>query len=160
MDDQDSTSNPPAQGSNPKANAPTPPTGSVSVQAPVPNTSQTGKRVLIVEDEKDYRDVLTERLEQEGFTVQQAEDGEKALELMKTADVDLILLDMLMPKMDGVTFFYHLRNTLNKPNIPVIILTNFTEAAYPKGVTDFVVKSNTSLDDVVKKVKNNMPVKS
>lgn len=115
-------------------------------------------RILIVEDEKNYRDVLAEKLEMEGFAVLKAENGQLALSLMKNTDADLILLDMFMPQMDGATFFYHLKNTLKK-DIPVIILTNFTEMAYPKGVVDFVVKTNVSLDEVVEKVKNNLPVK-
>lgn len=115
-------------------------------------------RILIVEDEKDYRDVLAERLQEEGFSVLKAENGQLALNLMKNTDIDLILLDMLMPQMDGTTFFYHLKNTL-KRNTPVIILTNFTEMAYPAGVADFVVKANASLDEVVEKVKKNLPVK-
>src|SRR3990167_7834364 len=86
-------------------------------------------RILIVEDEKDYRDVLAEKLHTDGFTVLQAENGELALNLMKDVYVDLILLDMYMPQMDGATFFYHLRNTLKK-DIPVIILTNFMEMTY------------------------------
>lgn len=121
-------------------------------------TPEFGPRILIVEDEKDYRDVLAEKLQTEGFTIFKAENGQLALDLMKNTDIDLILLDMLMPQMDGATFFYHLKNTLKK-DIPVIILTNFTEMAYPEKVVDFVVKSNTSLDEVVDKVKKNLPVK-
>ena len=116
------------------------------------------KAVLIVEDEKDYRDVVAERLEEEGYKIFKAENGQVAFDLLKNTNVDLILLDMLMPQMDGVTFFYHLRNTLGR-NTPVIILTNFTKTAYPEGITDFVVKSNTSLEDVVQKIKNNIQVK-
>ena len=121
-------------------------------------SQQSGSRILIVEDERDYRDVLTERLKADGFTVLKAENGELALNLLKNTEIDLILLDMLMPQMDGTTFFYHLRNTLKK-DIPVIILTNFTEMAYPQGVADFVVKANASLDEISNKVKKNLPVK-
>ncbi|MDP1710114.1 MAG: response regulator [bacterium] len=121
-------------------------------------SQQSGPRILIVEDEKDYGDVLEERLQAEGFTVFKVENGQLALNFMKNTDVDLILLDMLMPQMDGATFFYHLKNTLKK-DIPVIILTNFTEMAYPEKAADFVVKANTSLDEVVDKIKKNLPVK-
>ncbi|MDP4010926.1 MAG: response regulator [Candidatus Roizmanbacteria bacterium] len=114
------------------------------------------KRILIVEDELDYLDMLTERLQEEGFIISRATNGQQAIDMMKIMDVDLILLDMLMPQMDGVTFFYHLHNTLKK-NPPVIILTNFTETAYPQGVADFLIKSNTSMDDVVKKIRNILP---
>ena len=115
-------------------------------------------RILIVEDEKDYRDVLAEKLHTDGFTVLQAENGELALNLMKNTYVDLILLDMYMPQMDGATFFYHLRNTLKK-DIPVIILTNFMEMTYPKDVADFIVKTNVSMDEVVSKIKKYLPKK-
>lgn len=115
-------------------------------------------RILIVEDEKDYRDVLAERLQTDGFEILKAENGQFALNVMKNSNVDLILLDMLMPQMDGTTFFYHLRNTLKK-NTPVIILTNFSEMAYPEGAIDFVVKTNVSLDEIVEKIKKNLPVK-
>ena len=121
-------------------------------------SQQYGSRILIVEDERDYRDVLAERLTADGFTVLKAENGQLALNVLKNTEVDLILLDMLMPQMDGTTFFYHLRNTLKK-DIPVIILTNFSEMAYPQGVADFVVKANASLDEIVNKVKKNLPVK-
>lgn len=124
-------------------------------QAEVQQTAQTKKTVLVVEDEKEYREVLAEKLQMEGFNALTAENGDQAIELLKTADASLILLDMLMPEMDGATFFYNLKNVLKK-EIPVIILTNFTETAYPEGVADFLVKSNTSLDDVIAKVKSNI----
>lgn len=119
---------------------------------------QSEYSILIVEDEKNYRDILTERLQSDGFSVLQAENGEIALDIVKNSSVDIILLDMLMPQMDGTTFFYHLKNTLKK-DIPVIILTNFTETAYPRGVVDFVVKSNTGLDEIINKIKKYLPIK-
>lgn len=125
-------------------------------KTPTASTQAPKSRILIVEDEKDYRDVLTEKLQAEGFQIFQAQDGQQALDFMKNADVDLILLDMLMPQMDGVTFCYKLKNELNK-NIPILILTNFVESAYPDGVQDFVVKSNTTLEEIVQKVKDNLP---
>lgn len=85
-----------------------------------PKISTSKKKILVVEDEKQYREVLSERLLQEGYDVLQAENGQTALNILKNTDAHLILLDMLMPQMDGVTFFYHLKNTLKK-EIPVII---------------------------------------
>ena len=119
---------------------------------------QAGASLLVVEDEDDYRNVLSEKLESEGFKVQKAENGQVALDYLENNEVDLILLDMLMPSMDGTTFFYNLKNVLNK-NIPVIILTNYTDTAYPGGVVDFVIKTNTSLSEVVEKVKKYLPIK-
>ena len=117
-----------------------------------PAVQSIAKRILIVEDDKDYRDVLAELLVGEGFKVLDAENGQVGIELLKNTDVDLVLLDLLMPQMDGVTFYNHMRNALKK-NIPVIMLTNFTTTVRPEGVADFIVKSNTSLDEVLKKIK-------
>jgi len=121
------------------------------------NQPQTLPLILIVEDEKDYRDVLAEKLQMDGFATLKADNGNTALDILKRTDVNLILLDLLMPQMDGTEFFYHLKNTLKK-NIPVIILTNFSETAYPQGVADFVIKTNTSLDEVVKIIKKHLPI--
>lgn len=117
-----------------------------------------GRSILIIEDDKEYRSVLSEKLKQCGFLILVAENGEVGLELLKSNEVDLILLDLIMPKMDGQTFFYHLKNTLKK-DIPVIILSNLVEAPYQQAAKDFVVKANTSLDELVEKIKTNLPYK-
>jgi len=118
-----------------------------------PVQESTAKQILIVEDDKDYREVLTELLEEEEFKVHSAENGQAAMDLLKNTDVDLVLLDLLMPEMDGFTFYNNMRNALKK-NIPVIMLTNFATTVRPEGIADFIIKSNTSLDEVLKKIKN------
>lgn len=109
--------------------------------------------ILLVEDEKEYRDILSKKLETAGYTVITAQNGQYALNTLKNNQVDLIILDLFMPVMDGLTFYYHLKHTLNKV-IPVIILTNLTETAYPSEVKDFIVKANTSLDQVIEKIRS------
>ncbi len=109
-------------------------------------------KILLVEDEKEYRDILSKKLETSGYSVMTAQNGQYALNILKNNQVDLIILDLFMPVMDGLTFYYHLKHTLNKI-IPVIILTNLTETAYPSEVKDFIVKANTSLDEVVGKIR-------
>lgn len=116
------------------------------------------RHILVVEDDREYASVLSEYLKKCGFSVLAAIDGEVALSILKNNKVDLILLDLIMPKMDGQTFLYHLKNTLKK-DIPVIILTNLSEAPYQQGVKDFIVKANTSLEDIAKKIKDNLPYK-
>jgi DNA-binding response OmpR family regulator len=113
-------------------------------------------RILIVEDDLDYRDALSEILMTANYSVSVAGNGQEAFEFLKDNSVDLILLDLFMPKVDGLTFFYKLKNELNK-DIPVIILTNLTETAYPEGIKDFIIKSDTNLDQVLEKVKLHMP---
>jgi CheY-like chemotaxis protein len=112
-------------------------------------------KILIVDDEKQYRELLSDALKQEKFETVTAENGNDALVRVKEhPDVDLILLDLLMPKTDGVTFFYNLKKETNR-DIPIIILTNLTDAAYPadKNIRDFIVKANTSLAQVVEKIR-------
>jgi len=117
-----------------------------------PVSQSAVKHILIVEDDKDYRDVLTELLEEEGFKVLNAENGQVGMDLLKNTDVDLVLLDVLMPQMDGFTFYNNMRNALKK-NVPVIMLTNFATTVHPEGIADFIIKSNASLDEVLKKIK-------
>ena len=114
-------------------------------------------KILLIDDDLDYRDVVSEVLLGAGFEVATAADGQEALKYIQEKNrVDLILLDLFMPNMDGLTFYYHLTNDLKK-DIPVIVLTNLTETAYPRGIKDFIVKSDANLDDLVAKVKTHLP---
>lgn len=111
------------------------------------------KTVLVIEDNKDYRELLTRRLTKEGYKILTAENGKEAIELLKKEHADLLLLDLLMPEMDGVSFYYQLEHILKK-SIPILVLTNVTDAAgFGKDVKEVLVKSNISLDDVAAKVK-------
>ena len=112
------------------------------------------KKILIVEDEKQYRDILSKKLSSEELEVFTAEDGEKALEIISSQQIDLILLDLIMPKMDGIEFVHRLRS--QRRNIPIIILSNLTQSAYQSDIKDYLVKANTSLEEVVVKVKSNL----
>lgn len=112
------------------------------------------KKIFIVEDEEQYREILAKKLTSEGFDVLTAEDGEKALEIIRDNQIDLILLDLIMPKMDGIQFASRLRSQMK--DIPIIILSNLTRSAYPSNIKDYLVKANTSIDEVVSKVKSNL----
>ena len=113
------------------------------------------KTVMVVEDDLDYQELLKKKLEEEGYTVILAGNGEEALEFVKKTQIDMILLDLLMPKMDGINFYYKLTSVLQR-STPVIILTNLSEAAYSTGIKDFLIKSDTSLDEIASKVKKNL----
>jgi|ERR1700722_14901100 len=117
------------------------------------------KKILIVEDEFACIKLLHEQLTENGFIVVDAEDGKKGLEMAKKEKPDLILLDIKLPKMDGMTML----NLLRKENIgkktKVIILTNLepddkiilqiikTEPTY------YYIKSNIKLDELISKIK-------
>ncbi len=113
------------------------------------------KTILVVEDDRQYRTILDEELRDQNFKVLTAENGKVALELVEKEKIDLILLDLLMPEVDGTSFYYQLKNKLQK-KIPIIILTNITDtAAYDHNyIKAVLIKSNTSLEDVIKKVKS------
>lgn len=99
-------------------------------------------RILIVDDEEKIRDVLREYIEFEGHTAFEAGDGMEAVKLCKEADFDLILMDIMMPKLDGFSAVKEIRKT---KDIPVIMLSARGEEydklfAFEIGADDYVVK--------------------
>ena len=118
------------------------------------------KKILIVEDDTYLRDLYEEVLKEDGFSVKIAVDGEEGLVTALEGGHDLILLDIMMPKLDGLGFFKSLKkkNALSK-NGPIILLTNLAHDPVIKegldlGAKDFIVKSEITPDDLVKKVKD------
>lgn len=120
------------------------------------------KRILIVEDERAESNVLAEKFIQEGFLVSTAENGKKGLERALMDHPDLILLDIIMPEMDGLSMLEELRKDEWGKTVPVIILTNLNpddEIVRQKGPSAyayFLIKSNWMLDDVVRAVKKEL----
>lgn len=109
------------------------------------------KTILVVEDEEPLRTSLAKKLGDSGYQVITAENGKRALEVVKSHPPDLILLDLFMPEMDGFDFFYYLKQEI-KQNIPIIVMTNLSTSPYPIDVRDFFIKSDTTLEEVVAKV--------
>jgi CheY-like chemotaxis protein len=83
--------------------------------------------ILVVDDNEMNRDVLVRRLERQGHTVVTAEDGERALQQIEKQSFDLILLDIMMPKMNGYQVLEHLREDPVKREIPVIVVSAVDE---------------------------------
>ncbi len=116
------------------------------------------KKILIVEDEAATRKSLAAALKKAGFQIFTANDGEAGLVLAFKEHPNLILLDLLMPKKDGLEVLEELRKDDWGGDVPVIILTNLSGAEYVAetiqyGVFDHLVKSDWDVEDVVKKVK-------
>jgi len=108
--------------------------------------------ILVVDDDTLYSEVLQKELTEAGYNVLTAENGEIALKIVETNTIQLILLDLLMPKVDGTTFYFQLKKKLKK-HIPIIILTNIQDsAAYDEDIKDILIKANVSLTDIIKKV--------
>jgi DNA-binding response OmpR family regulator len=124
------------------------------------------KKVLlveIVEDEKSLKNVLHDKFEEEGFHVISAQNGEQGLGLALQEHPDIILLDLIMPKMGGIEMLEELRKDSWGKNIPVIVLSNLNDSdhiakAVEQGSFDYLVKTDHTLEDVVKRVKEKLKV--
>ncbi|GHH98946.1 response regulator transcription factor [Neobacillus kokaensis] len=103
--------------------------------------------VLVVDDEKEIRDAIEIYLKNEGITVLKAKDGVEALEILNEHQVHLIILDVMMPKLDGISATYKIRE---KKNIPIIILSAKSED------TDKILGLQVGADDYVTKPFNPM----
>ncbi len=117
------------------------------------------KKILIAEDEIALRGVLVDTISQGGFLAIEAADGEEALALALREHPDIILLDILMPKVDGVDVLKKLRDDDWGKSVPVIILTNVDDdkrlqEIVDYGVSYYFIKTKISLTDVVSKIKD------
>ena len=117
------------------------------------------KKILFIEDESALQKTLGESLRQEGFEVVSALDGELGLNLAKTKNPDLILLDLMLPKMNGFEVLKQLKSLEETKNISVIVLTNLEgvgeiDKVLELGATTYLVKAQYSLDEMVEKIKN------
>lgn len=119
------------------------------------------KTVLLVEDEAPMLAVLHDKLQMSGYAMLQAKNGGEGLELALAHHPDIILLDLLMPKMDGMTMLTKLREDSWGKEVPVIILTNVSpdtdttlRAIIENQPAYYLVKSDVKLDTVTEKVKD------
>lgn len=115
-------------------------------------------KILLVEDDEGLAQVYQTRLEAEGFEVARCGDGEKALSQALAFKPDLILLDVMMPKISGFDVLDILRNTPETAKVKIIILTALSqpadqEKAKQLGVDDYLVKSQAVISDVVDRIK-------
>jgi len=118
------------------------------------------KKILIVEDELAYTKLLHDQLSTKGYEILEAKDGKEGLEIAKREKPNLILLDIRMPVMDGMTMLELLRKEEAVKNTKVIILTNLEpdDKIIGKVVKDqptyYFVKSNTKLGDLTEKIRD------
>lgn len=117
------------------------------------------KKILIIEDELAYLTLLRDQLTLKGYTVVTAENGEAGLKMAKKERPDLILLDIRMPKMDGMAMLELLRKDERVKETKVIMLTNLTpDDKIIRGVVVnhpvyYFVKSDVQLNDLLEKIK-------
>jgi DNA-binding response OmpR family regulator len=121
------------------------------------------KKILLVEDDDGLANVYRTRLETEGFKVNRVPNGEDALASAIEFRPDLILLDVMMPKVSGFDVLDILRNTPETANIKVVMLTALSQdsdkqKAEKLGADDYMVKSQVVIADVVERVKHHLGV--
>ncbi len=119
------------------------------------------KKILLVEDDSVLLNVLRDKLSGEGFEVLGASNGKDGLDLALKSHPDLIMVDILMPIMDGMEMTKKLREDKWGKDVAVIVLTNLNNEKnvadfLEKGAYDYLVKANWSLDEVVKRVKEKL----
>ena len=119
------------------------------------------KKILLVEDDEVLASVYRARLEMEGFEVEEVHDGEKALSVAINFRPDLILLDVMMPTINGFDVLDILKNTPETMNMRIIMLTALSQEAdrdraEKLGVDDYLVKSQVVIADVIERVKHHL----
>jgi CheY-like chemotaxis protein len=113
----------------------------------------TGRTILVAEDDRFLRRAAELALKRRGFTVVLAEDGRQALDLVRSCQPDLVLLDVLMPRMTGIEVLRQMRADEATRNVPVLILSNSSkeldvDAATQLGIEGYWIKANLSLKEL------------
>jgi two-component system, OmpR family, alkaline phosphatase synthesis response regulator PhoP len=116
------------------------------------------KKILIVEDEKILSEMYTEKFQQAGFEVVSAPEAEDGLEVAKAEKPDLIILDILLPKGDGISFLQKMKEEPGLSSVPVVVFSNFDDpetkkTAFRLGVKDYLIKTNHTPREIIEKIK-------
>lgn len=120
--------------------------------------SDTNKKILIVEDDEFLRDFYQELLVSEGFVVDTAADGEVGWQKVHQGGWDLVMLDIMLPKMDGLHILQNLQaQPAVQKNGPILVLTNLghdsvINQSFSLGASGFLVKSSMNPDQVLKEI--------
>jgi DNA-binding response OmpR family regulator len=131
--------------------------------APTPaQTAQalSAKKILIVEDDQLLRDFYVDLMSQQGYTALKASNGQEGLEVLKTQKPNVVLLDLMMPIMDGKTMLHQLRQIPEFKSLPVLILTNAGDEESMRqtqvfdNASGFLIKSNVNPQEIINRVKS------
>ena len=115
------------------------------------------KKILIIEDEKILRDMYTEKFSRAGFKVVCASNSQEGLKLVKEEKPDLVLLDVLLPKENGIFFLKELRKDPQLGKCKVVAFSNYDDSQTRKeaeklGVKDYLIKTNYTPKEIVERV--------
>lgn len=119
------------------------------------------KKILLVEDDQDLQEIMSTKLRNAGFEVKQAETGQLALDYLAKELPDFVLLDIMLPDIDGLTILNEIANNPKLKDLPVIILSNVAETgsfeqAAAIGKYEYLIKAKTDLNDLVRKIKSRL----
>jgi len=119
-----------------------------------------GVNVLLVEDDAFLREICSKKLTKEGYTVYEAIDGEQAMSGIESAKPDIVLLDIILPAIDGFQILSQIRSNKNKKiaKVPVIMLSNLGQdddikKAMDMGANDYLVKAHFTTEEIIEKIK-------
>ncbi len=116
------------------------------------------KKILIIEDDKFLRELVVKKLKDEGYQTEGAVDGEEGLEKVKKNPPDLILLDLILPGVDGFEVLSKIKEEATLSSIPVIILSNLgqkeeVEKGLKLGAVDYLIKAHFTPGEIIEKIK-------
>jgi CheY-like chemotaxis protein len=125
------------------------------------NTTIPTKKILLIDDDPDIRDIYGEVLKGEGYQVDFVDDGEKGLKMIHEGGYDLILMDIMMSKIDGISILRHLKQSPQKSKVPngplwVISQLNHDEVvkgALSLGAQGYIVKSDLNPGEILNKIR-------
>lgn len=115
------------------------------------------KKILVIDDDQFFAKTLEAALPADKYTLVSAEDGEVGLEKLKSEKPDLVILDLMMPKLDGTAFLKKLQESTNLPKIPVLVSSNLSSVkkisdVMAMGAVGYVIKSDESLQSIVQDI--------
>jgi len=119
----------------------------------------TANHILIVEDDTFMSGLLARKFSEENFKISTALNAQQAREILEKGNVQIIILDVVLPGTDGISFLKEIKENSRFSSIPVVIASNLgqpeeIEAGLKEGAADYIVKANTSPGDIVEKVKS------
>lgn len=117
------------------------------------------KKILIIEDDKFLRELIARKLAKDGYDVSEAVDGEEGVKKAKETGPDLILLDLILPEMDGFEVLSKIKQDPASSLIPVIILSNLgqkedIEKGLKMGAADYLIKAHFTPGEIVEKIRS------
>ena len=117
------------------------------------------KTILVIEDDKFLRELISRKLIGEGFDVLEAVDGEEGIKKIKEGKPDLVLLDLILPSIDGFEILTRVRDDPEVSSIPIIILSNLgqreeVEKGLKLGAIDYLIKAHFTPGEIIEKIKN------